>query len=257
MGCAAVAGLSGVLAYVAERANTRQVQWNLLPERPLDTRELEASKGIMDARLRCLQRELPVSSWQVAATDRGLRLALTGRRNFQDVTPALCRRGLLELRLVEPVAQDGPDVPDGCEALLLREEMMNLKEIQEPVVRETRLVVRKQPEMTCPTLKKVGYQTHGIQMRTVITLEFQDSDGKRFSEITAGNVGRQLAVVMDSEIQVAPRIEQEVKGGTVQLLGIKMRAQARRLADFLRIGALPCAFQAVPAAKSEPPAEVR
>jgi preprotein translocase subunit SecD len=106
--------------------------------------------------------------------------------------------------------------------------------------------VRKKPEMTCPKLAAIDYFTEGFQMRTVITIDFVKEDAKRFAEITAANVGKQLAVVMNGEVQVAPRIQEPITGGRVQLMGIRKRAQAHRLADFLRYGALPCSFRLVP-----------
>jgi len=253
IGCAAVAVLGGVLAFFAGKANTRQVEWDLAPRDRLEAGELGAARQIIDQRLRTLQREFPLASWQIGATEEGLKLSLTGRRNFEEVVPKVCGRGLFELRLVEATLEDGQHVPEGCQALPHLEELINLEEIREPIVRETRLAVRTQPEMTCSQFKRVHYQTHGFRMQTVITLEFLEPDGKKFEEVTSTNVGQRLAVVMDDVVQVAPRIEGKVEGGKVQLLGIKMRAQARRLADFLRIGPLPCAFEATKVGEVGPP----
>jgi len=253
MGCMAVAALGGVLAFFAGKANTRRVEWNLAPAHGLEAVELESAREAIDRRLRTLQREFPVASWQVDATEGGLKLTLAGRRNFEEVVPKICGRGLFELRLVEATLEDGQSVPEGCQALPRLEELVNLEEIREPIIRETRFAVRNQPEMTCSQFKSVHYQTHGFRMQTVITLEFLEPDGKRFEEVTSKNIGQQLAVVMDDVVQVAPRIQGKVEGGKVQLLGIKMRAQARRLADYLRIGPLPCAFEATRVGEAGPP----
>ena len=246
VGCAAVAIIAGGAAYLAQRINTKTVVWDLSPDQALSDQEVQEARRVLDLRLKSLTREFAVSKWEIAPSGGGLKLSLSGRRDFEKAVPFLCGKGLLELRLVEDTFTEGAAVPDGCELLMLREEMVNLEDTLTPIVRETPLAVKKEPELTCSRFTKVHYATHGFRMKIVVTIDFLEPDGKRFAEVTGDNIGRRLAVVMDGVIQVAARIEQKVEGGRVQLLGIKGRVQARRLADFLRYGVLPCSFQATP-----------
>ncbi|MDA0841003.1 MAG: hypothetical protein O3B01_09210 [Planctomycetota bacterium] len=258
LGCTITAVAGGILLYWSEKKSTLTLDYSMIPIEEVNRDDLESAVSILDQRLGTLQRELPIDTWsfsvidiQAEASAPRIHFRITGRRNFRDALPWLHRRGLLELRLVEKLLEDGDEIPEECEAVPSREEQMNLEDIVHPLVKKRMYAIRKKVEMACPKFAGVEYFTQGIDLRTVITIDFLDPDAKRFAEITAANVGKQLAVVMNGEIQVAPRIQESITGGRVQLQGIKMRAQAHRLADFLRYGALPCNFRLVPHASQK------
>jgi preprotein translocase subunit SecD len=258
LGCTITAVAGGILLYWSEKRNTLTVEYSLIPMEEVTRADLESAVLILDKRLGTLQRELPIDTWKFSVTDiqaeapaPRIRFSFTGRRNFRDALPWLHRRGLLELRLVEKLLGEGDEIPENCEAVPSREEQMDLEDIIHPLIKKRMYAIRKKVELACPKFAGVEYFTQGLQLRTVITIDFLDEDAKRFAEITAANIGKQLAVVMNGEIQVAPRIQESITGGRVQLQGIQMRAQAHRLADFLRFGALPCSFRLVPITSSK------
>jgi len=67
-----------------------------------------------------------------------------------------------------------------------------------------------------------------------------DSQGARlFGEATSAKVGRQLAIVLDNNVQSAPVIREPITGGRGQISGRFTFEEAQDLANVLRNGALP------------------
>ena len=72
-----------------------------------------------------------------------------------------------------------------------------------------------------------------------VSIEF-DRDGARlFERITADNVGKRLAIVLDDTVYSAPVIRERIAGGQAQITGSFTVEEARDLAIVLRAGALP------------------
>ncbi|MDR4493552.1 MAG: protein translocase subunit SecD [Nitrospirales bacterium] len=67
-----------------------------------------------------------------------------------------------------------------------------------------------------------------------------DSKGaKEFDSITAANVGKRMAIVLDGKVYSAPRINERISGGRAIINGTFTTDEANDLAVVLRAGALP------------------
>ncbi|MDO8662821.1 MAG: protein translocase subunit SecD [Candidatus Omnitrophota bacterium] len=73
----------------------------------------------------------------------------------------------------------------------------------------------------------------------VVSLRFNSEGAKKFAEITAANVGKRLAIVLDGKIQSAPNIREAIPSGEAVITGRFSVEQAQDLANVLRSGALP------------------
>jgi SecD/SecF fusion protein len=73
----------------------------------------------------------------------------------------------------------------------------------------------------------------------VVSLEFNSAGAKKFAELTAANVGRRLAIILDGKVQSAPNIREAIPSGQAQITGRFTIEEAQDLALVLRIGALP------------------
>ena len=73
----------------------------------------------------------------------------------------------------------------------------------------------------------------------IVGLRFNPAGAKKFSEITAANVGKRLAIVLDGKVQSAPRIREAIPSGEAVITGRFDVAAAQDLALVLRVGALP------------------
>lgn len=73
----------------------------------------------------------------------------------------------------------------------------------------------------------------------VVALQFNSEGSKRFSEITASNIGKRLSIVLDGKVQSAPRIKEAIPSGEAVITGRFTVEEAQDLALVLRVGALP------------------
>lgn len=73
----------------------------------------------------------------------------------------------------------------------------------------------------------------------VVTLQFNEEGAKKFADLTARNVGRQIAILLDGKVLTAPRVSEPITGGNAQITGSKNAQDAEHLAILLRSGSLP------------------
>ncbi len=73
----------------------------------------------------------------------------------------------------------------------------------------------------------------------IVALRFNAEGAKVFGEVTAKNVGRRLAIILDGKVHSAPRINEAIPGGEAVITGRFTPPEAADLALVLRVGALP------------------
>ena len=73
----------------------------------------------------------------------------------------------------------------------------------------------------------------------VVSFRFDAKGAARFGQATQQNVGRPFAIILDSEVISAPRINEPILGGSGQISGNFTPESANDLAVLLRAGALP------------------
>ena len=71
-----------------------------------------------------------------------------------------------------------------------------------------------------------------------ISLEFDETGSTLFGEITAANIGKQVAIFVNNEIISAPRVNEAISGGKAQITGQFTVAEAKRLVGRFKDGAL-------------------
>lgn len=79
----------------------------------------------------------------------------------------------------------------------------------------------------------------------VVSFKFNNYGGKKFAEITAENVGKPFAVVLDGKVITAPRINTPITGGSGIITGNFSVKEATELALLLRSGALPAPLEII------------
>jgi preprotein translocase subunit SecD len=72
-----------------------------------------------------------------------------------------------------------------------------------------------------------------------VAIEFNAVGARIFGEVTEGNVGKHLAIILDGSVYSAPRINERIPGGRAVITGQFTVEEARDLAIVLRAGALP------------------
>ena len=155
----------------------------------------------------------------------------------------IIERRVNELGLTEPVIQrqgrdriivelPGVKDPEKAIAMLGRTAMLEFKDMNGNTV------------LTGKDLKdsKASVDQSG---QPVVTLQFNDEGAKKFGELTAANVGKQIAILLDGEVLTAPRVNEPITGGNAQITGSKDAQEAEHLAILLRSGSLPVKLEIV------------
>ena len=73
----------------------------------------------------------------------------------------------------------------------------------------------------------------------VVSIRFDSGGSATFAKVTAQNVGKRFAMVLDGKVLSAPSINEPILGGSAQISGSFSVASANALAISLRSGALP------------------
>ena len=111
-------------------------------------------------------------------------------------------------------------------------------------------LVKKEPELLGNTLTDAKVQIGagsssltGNEPEVHMTL---NSDGtKTFARVTGNNVGKQLAIVLDSKVASAPNINEKIPSGSASITGMRDMDEAKDLALVLRAGALDAAVEVI------------
>ncbi|MEZ7195666.1 protein translocase subunit SecD [Pseudodesulfovibrio karagichevae] len=72
-----------------------------------------------------------------------------------------------------------------------------------------------------------------------VALTFNARGAKIFTDLTADNVNKRMAIVLDGKVYSAPVIRERISGGKASITGNFTREEARDLAVVLRAGSLP------------------
>jgi len=78
-----------------------------------------------------------------------------------------------------------------------------------------------------------------------VAIDFSDIGAKLFERITAANVKKRLAIILDNNIYSAPVIQERISGGSAQITGRFTIEEARDLAIVLRAGSLKAPVQII------------
>jgi preprotein translocase subunit SecD len=76
-------------------------------------------------------------------------------------------------------------------------------------------------------------------------MDFDARGARLFDQITADNVGKRLAIVLDNNVYSAPVIQERISGGKAQITGNFTSEEAADLAIALRAGALPAPVEII------------
>ena len=185
--------------------------------------------------------ELGVSEPVVApyGTGEQIIIQLPGLRDIARAKNIIGKTAILELKLVEagPAADQASlltpsngQVPPDMEVLQGSSSAGDATNAFY-LVRKTAAITGRDLRNAKQTLDEVNLPAVSFTLNT--------EGVAKFSRVTAANVGRQLAIVLDNHIQSAPRIEGAIAQAEARITGRFTMQEATDLALVLRSGALP------------------
>lgn len=102
----------------------------------------------------------------------------------------------------------------------------------------TPYALKQEAMLTGDSLMDAGVQYNQYQ-EPIVWFRFDPAGARVFSDLTAANVGKQLAIVLDDNVYSAPNIREKIGGGEGTISGNFTVETAQDLAIVLRAGSLP------------------
>lgn len=102
--------------------------------------------------------------------------------------------------------------------------------------------IRKTREATAPLGGDVvsdARQDYDQGGRPEVSMQMNPSGAKKWQRLTASNIGRQVAIVLDDNVYSAPVVQSEIAGGNSSISGNFTIEEAQDLANVLKAGKLP------------------
>ncbi|HEX7510235.1 MAG TPA: protein translocase subunit SecD [Chitinivibrionales bacterium] len=108
--------------------------------------------------------------------------------------------------------------------------------------------VKARPEMRGDAIKdaRASIDRGGMSMgQSIVELEMNSKGARTFARVTAANIQKYLAIVLDSTVYSAPVIRSKIPSGRAQIEGSFTMEEAKNLAIVLRAGAMPAPVKIV------------
>jgi preprotein translocase subunit SecD len=170
---------------------------------------------------------------------RDILIQLPGIQDPQRAKALIGKTAVLAFKLVrdvnpEPIASGAQPMPAGTQVLYEVDKLpTGERKKGQPLVVETQTL------MTGDVVTDARVRPGDLPNSRVVSIDFNARGARLFGEITAANVNRRLAIVLDDTIYSAPVIKEAIPGGKAVISGSFTPDEAKDLAIVLRSGALP------------------
>jgi preprotein translocase subunit SecD len=161
-----------------------------------------------------------------------IALQLPGVKNPQEAISFIKTAGRLEFKMVNTNSDDlqkamAGKTPEGSELLFEEREGEGGKISKQPILVYGRTLLTGDRL----TEAKVGIDQYN---KPAVSITFDAKGAELFDRVTAQNVGKQLAIILDGVVHSAPRIQDRISGGNAQITGSFTHEEAAKLAIVLR-----------------------
>lgn len=206
---------------------------NLQPELASRLARDATTRAAVTIRNRLLESGVPHAT--VGTVDADEIVVELPRSEVPDLSRAealITRAAVLEFKLIDDKASAGTSLhspPSGDEILY----GIAQNGVARPYVVETPVL------MTGDVLTNVRVRPGDGAQGPYLTVDLDPRGTRTFADITAGNIGRRLAIILDGTVYSAPTIREAIPGGHLQLTGKFTLEELHELEVILRSGALP------------------
>ena len=180
----------------------------------------------------------------VAEGDDRIVVQLPGIKDQQRAIELVGKTALLEFKLVD----EGASVEEALKGNIPEgDEMLYQKSVdpQTGRVSKSPMLVRKRALLTGETIKTARVSFESNRGGAYVSLSFNARGAEIFDRVTAENVKRRLAIVLDDTVYSAPVIQERISGGDAQITGSFTAEEATDLAIVLRAGSLPAPVKVI------------
>ncbi|MGB7970554.1 MAG: protein translocase subunit SecD [Candidatus Deferrimicrobiaceae bacterium] len=163
---------------------------------------------------------------------------LPGVKDQRRAIELVGKTALLEFKLVD----EGTSVEEALKGNIpAGDQLLYLKNVDSQTGRisKTPIVVKARAVLTGDTIKTARVNFQSQRGGAYVAISFDSRGARIFDRVTAENVKRRLAIVLDDTVYSAPVIQERISGGEAQITGSFSPEEASDLAIVLRAGSLP------------------
>ncbi|MCM8796804.1 MAG: protein translocase subunit SecD [Candidatus Omnitrophica bacterium] len=203
----------------------------------LSLQDREAVRDLTIEKLRNRIDDLGVSEPDIRAHGSDeIVVQLPGITDRERALNKIGQTGLLEFKLV---SDDQEKIKEALSGTMPEGyELKYPKESNEP------LLVEKETALSGNAIKDANVHFSQEQFGQIeVKLQLNPEGAAKFAELTAKNIGRRLAIILDGKVQSAPAIREAIPSGEAVISGRFTVDEARDLAKILKHGALPASLQ--------------
>ncbi len=166
---------------------------------------------------------------------------LPGIQDPQRAKDLIGRTALLEFKMLAEAVPDAQEILDGKKPMPAGLQVLTGIDVDHRTGRteRTRYLVQARTLMTGDTIADAVVRPATQMEGPYVAVEFNARGAKQFDELTAANVNKRLAIILDNTVYSAPVIRERISGGKASITGNFDIKEARDLAIVLRAGALP------------------
>ena len=99
-------------------------------------------------------------------------------------------------------------------------------------------IINRDPELTGDVVTDAAPDFDPQSGQPMVRMAMNADGASRWSTITGQNIGKRVAIVLDSAVYSAPVVQNKIPGGSSQITGSKDAKEANLLAVVLKAGAL-------------------
>ncbi|HVO22911.1 MAG TPA: protein translocase subunit SecD [Candidatus Margulisiibacteriota bacterium] len=169
--------------------------------------------------------------------EQDIVVQLPGIQDPQRAKELIGRTAVLEFKMLAEVP-DGEDIIAGKRPAPPGTQILNGVAAEHSTGR-ARYLVQSQTLMTGDTIADALVRPATQMEGPYVAIELNARGAKLFDDLTARNVGKRMAIILDNSVYSAPVIRERISGGRASITGNFSVNEARDLAIVLRAGALP------------------
>jgi preprotein translocase subunit SecD len=174
----------------------------------------------------------------VAEGEDRIVVQLPGVKDQQRAIELIGKTALLEFKLVD----EGASVEEALKGNIpAGDQILYMKDLdpQTGRINRTPIVLKRRAVLTGDSIKTARVNFQSQRGGAYVGLSFDNRGSRIFDRVTAENVKRRLAIVLDDTVYSAPVIQERISGGEAQITGSFTPEEASDLAIVLRAGSLP------------------
>jgi len=169
---------------------------------------------------------------------------LPGIKDPQRALELIGKTAQLEFKLVDEEGSaryTGGAVPEGDEVMPLK-----ARNRDTGITTTTPILLKKQTLLSGELLTDARVKIGGeFGNEPYVAIEFNSEGARIFDKMTAENVGKRIAIILDNTVYSAPVVRERISGGKASITGGFKMDEAKDLAIVLRAGALPAPVKVV------------